>query len=96
MATVEKVTLTLPHDLMDEVRELTPPRGRNKFVAEALHDFIKRRRMETLRAELAAGYQATADEATATAEAWMPLGQEAWEQNETADEEERGDDAAMV
>ncbi len=48
------------------------------------------------RAELIAGYQATADEAAATAEAWMPLAREAWEQNEAANREENGDDDAIA
>jgi len=40
MTTTEKVTLTMPRDLMKEVRELAPPRGQSKFVAEAVKYFI--------------------------------------------------------
>ena len=79
MATTEKVTLTLPQDLMDTVRKLAPPRSRSKYIARALRYFIEEEEKRILREELIAGYQATAEESTAIAADWMPLGQEAWE-----------------
>ena len=79
MATTEKVTLTLPQDLMDTVRELAPPRGQSKYVAKALRYFIEEEEKRILREELIAGYKATAEESAAIAADWMPLGQEAWE-----------------
>ena len=62
MITTEKVTLTLPNHLMQQVRELAPPRGHSKFIADAIEAFIEEKRREALRAELVAGYQATAAE----------------------------------
>ncbi len=79
MATTEKVTLTLPQDLMDTVRILAPPRGRSKYVAKAIRYFIEQEEKRILREELIAGYQATAKESATIAAEWMPLGQEAWE-----------------
>lgn len=79
MSATEKVTLTMPQDLMQEVRARTPVRGQSKFVAEAVQYYIERQRMLELREELIVGYQATADEAAAIAADWEPLGQEAWE-----------------
>lgn len=85
-ATVEKVTLTLPQDLMNTVRELAPPRGRSKFIAEAIRYFIDEREKRLLREELIAGYQATAEEAAAMAEEWLPLGVETWERYSPCDD----------
>ena len=62
MLNTEKVTLTLPNHLMQQVRELAPARGYSKFVADAIEAFIAEKRREALRNELIAGYQATADE----------------------------------
>ena len=94
MATVEKVTLTLPQDLMDTVRELAPPRGRSKYVAKALRHFIAEEEKRILREELIAGYQATAEESTTIAAEWMSLGQESWERNVPAYEVGEEDDDA--
>ena len=95
MAATEKVTLTLPQDLMDTVRVLAPPRGRSKYVAKALRYFIEEEEKRVLREELIAGYQATAEESAAIAAEWMPLGQEAWERCVPAYQvKEEEDDAA--
>lgn len=81
MSATEKVTLTLPHELMQEVRARTPARGQSRFVAEAVQYYIERQRLIELREELIAGYQSTADEAAAIAAEWEPLGREAWERH---------------
>jgi metal-responsive CopG/Arc/MetJ family transcriptional regulator len=78
MATTEKVTLTLPSDLMRTVRDLVPPRGQSKFVAEAIESFIEMKQRQLLREELIAGYQATAEDSLAITKEWEPLDDEAW------------------
>lgn len=95
MSATEKVTLTLPQDLMQEVRARTPARGQSKFIAEAVQYYIERQRLIELRDELIAGYKATADEAAAIAAEWEPLGREAWEQNVPPFEDEESDDDAI-
>ncbi|MCA9996525.1 MAG: hypothetical protein KDE56_12290 [Anaerolineales bacterium] len=81
MSTTEKVTLTLPHELMQMVRTMAPRRGQSQFVAEALEYFIETKRRQLLREELAAGYQATAQESLALVAEWEAVDDEAWEKH---------------
>jgi hypothetical protein len=74
----EKVTLTLPQDLMESVRTMAPPRGQSQFIAEAIEYFINEQRRQALRERLIAGYQARAAADTALAAEWEPLEIEAW------------------
>jgi metal-responsive CopG/Arc/MetJ family transcriptional regulator len=78
MATTEKVTLTLPKDLMDTVREIAPRRGISRFVSEALEYFIEARRRQALRERLKAGYLADAALDREMAEEWRPLEEKTW------------------
>jgi metal-responsive CopG/Arc/MetJ family transcriptional regulator len=68
-----KVTLTLPIEVMDAVREEAEPQGRSKFIAEAVAYYIQERRRSALRERLIAGYQATAERDQVLAEDWRPL-----------------------
>ena len=78
MSPKEKVTLTLPSEVMDAVREEAPPRGYSRFIAEAVTYYIQERRRSALRERLIAGYQAGAERDQALAEEWRPLEEEAW------------------
>lgn len=78
MVVKEKVTLTLPRDLMEKVREIAPPRGQSKFVAEAVEYFIEEKRRQTLREELVAGYKATAEDSLALTKEWETADIEDW------------------
>ncbi len=70
MTVKEKVTLTLPRNLMETVRKMAPPRGQSKFITEAVEYFIEVKRRQTLREELIAGYKATAEESLAITKEW--------------------------
>ena len=95
MSQMEKVTLTLPKKLMKTVRQMAPARGQSKFIAEAVEMLIQERQREALRAELIAGYQATATESLAVTQEWELLDEEAWSQHVPPYEgEEPADDAA--
>ena len=78
MPQMEKVTLTLPKELMKTVRQMAPARGQSKFISQALETFIAEKKREALRQELIKGYQATAAESLATTKTWEPLDEEAW------------------
>lgn len=80
MSQKEKVTLTLPSEVMDAVREEAAPRGHSKFIAEAVTYYIQERRRLALRERLIAGYQASAERDQALAEEWRPLEEEAWQE----------------
>jgi metal-responsive CopG/Arc/MetJ family transcriptional regulator len=84
-----KVTLTLPVDVMDAVREEAEPRGHSKFIAEAVAYYIQERRRSALRERLIAGYQASAERDQVMAEDWRPLEEEVWRESiEPAEEKE--------
>jgi len=74
----EKVTLTLPSEVMHAVREEAEPRGYSKFIAEAVTYYIQERRRSALRERLIAGYQASAERDQALAEEWRYVEEEVW------------------
>jgi metal-responsive CopG/Arc/MetJ family transcriptional regulator len=84
-----KVTLTLPSEVMDAVREEAEPRGYSKFIAEAVTYYIQEQRRSALRERLIAGYQADAERDQALAEEWRHAEEEVW--RETVDPTEQGE-----
>ena len=78
MSQKEKVTLTLPSEVMDAVREEAEPRGYSKFIAEAVTYYIQEQRRSSLRERLIAGYQADAERDRALAEEWRHAEEEVW------------------
>jgi metal-responsive CopG/Arc/MetJ family transcriptional regulator len=74
----EKVTLTLPSEVMDAVREEAEPRGYSKFIAEAVTYYIQEQRRIALRERLIEGYQASAERDQALAEEWHHAEEEVW------------------
>jgi metal-responsive CopG/Arc/MetJ family transcriptional regulator len=85
----EKVTLTLPSEVMEAVREEAEPRGYSKFIAEAVIYYIQEQRRSALRERLIAGYQADAEHDQALAEEWRRAEEEVW--RETVDTMEQGE-----
>ena len=73
-----KVTLTLPSEVMDAVREEAEPRGYSRFIAEAVTYYIEEQRRLALRERLIAGYQASAERDQALAEEWRHAEEEVW------------------
>ena len=67
MNTVQRVTLTLPAELLAQVRELSQGNV-SQFVANVLRQHFEHEQRRILREELIAGYIANADEALAIAE----------------------------
>ena len=78
MSKKEKVTLTLPSEVMDAVREQAEPRGYSKFIAEAVTYYIQKQRRSALRERLIAGYQASAERDQALSEEWRHAEEEVW------------------
>lgn len=78
MSQKEKVTLTLPSEVMDAVREEAEPRGYSKFIAEAVTYYIQERQRLALRERLIAGYQADAEQDQVLAEEWRHSEEEVW------------------
>ena len=78
MAVTEKVAMTIPKYLMDTVRELSPPRGYSKFIAEAIKTYIEAQRRYAIRERLIVGYQANAAADAEYADEWQPVEDETW------------------
>lgn len=78
MSLTEKVTITLPTDLLAAVRTLAPARRQSQFIAEALRAYIAEQERKTLRERLIAGYQASATADGALAAEWEALDVESW------------------
>ncbi len=76
MVTTEKVTLTLPTDLVATLRSMAPSRRQSQFVAEALRVYIAEQQRKALRERLIAGYQANAAEDAALAAEWAESDQD--------------------
>ena len=89
MSPKEKVTLTLPSEVMDAVRQEAEPRGYSKFIADAVAYYIQEQRRSALRKRLIAGYQASAERDQALAEEWRHAEEEVW--RETVDPMEQGE-----
>lgn len=79
MIATEKVTLTLPADLMVAVRSMAPARRQSQFIAEALRSYIAEQQRQSLRARLIAGYQTNAEADVAIAGEWATVEDEAWQ-----------------
>ena len=95
MAT-EKVTLTLPAELLREMRETAPPRGLSKMVREAIEAYLEEKRKKKLEQELIAGYLATNDEMAALTKEWEATDFTDWERHVPPyDLEETTDDVAV-
>ena len=78
MSKKEKVTLTLPSEVMDAVRKEAEPRGYSRFIAEAVTYYIREQRRSALRERLIMGYQASAERDQALSEEWRHAEDEVW------------------
>lgn len=95
MTTKEKVTIVLPSELIDAVREMAPPRGQSDFIAKAITCYISGEKRKALRERLIAGYQANAAADLAITHEWQILDEETWFNHVPAYEgEEPAHDAA--
>lgn len=78
MAATEKVTLTLPTELMATVRKMAPARGHSQFIAEAIRAYVSEQERITRRKRLTAGYQANASADAALTAEWAFVDDEVW------------------
>jgi len=69
MSTIQRVTLTLPADILMKARELSEG-NLSQFVAKVLREHFENERLRKLRDDLIAGYLANAEEDLETAEAF--------------------------
>lgn len=75
-----KITVTLPAELVEKLRQVAGGRQQSRFVADATRRAIEEIERKRLREELARGYQANASMDRKMAEEWRSLEEEAWKQ----------------
>ena len=76
MSQVQRVTITLPSDILAQAREISQG-NLSQFVGKVLGDYLEQERRRVLREELIAGYIANAEEALEMAEAFRYVEDEA-------------------
>jgi metal-responsive CopG/Arc/MetJ family transcriptional regulator len=69
MSNTQRVTLTLPADILADVRQISQG-NLSQFVADVLREHLENERLQRLHDALVAGYQANAKEALEIAEAF--------------------------
>jgi len=76
MPTSERVTITLPADLLKEVDQIE--RNRSRFIDEAVRHFVRSHGGTQLRRLLEEGAERRAARDLAIAEEWFPVDKDAW------------------
>jgi hypothetical protein len=46
---MKRTTVTLPRDLVKDLMEVTPAKNKTQAVIVAVHEFVKRKKVETLK-----------------------------------------------
>jgi len=46
---MKRTTITLPGDLVNDLMEVIPAKNKTRAVTEAVHEFVKRKKVETLK-----------------------------------------------
>jgi predicted transcriptional regulator len=46
---MKRTTVTLPRDLVNDLMEVAPAKNKTQAVIAAVHEFVKRRKVETLK-----------------------------------------------
>lgn len=73
-----RTTITLDEELHTKLKQLTTPRGINRFINEALRDKIQRLEQERVEALMKEGYLATKSDRSALNEDWQTIDVEGW------------------
>jgi metal-responsive CopG/Arc/MetJ family transcriptional regulator len=75
-----RLNITLPTALVKELKNLTAPRRRSRFVADALELKINQLKKETLENSLEEGYKASRNEAIEITEEFESIDIEGWDE----------------
>ncbi len=75
-----RLNITLPKEVAESLQNISEPRKRSRFVAEAIVERIERKQKEKLERDLAEGYRATRQEALSISEAFETSDLEGWDE----------------
>ena len=77
---VVRLNITLPKEVAESLKDISGPRKRSHFIAEAIVERIERRQKEKLEKELEEGYRASRQEALAISKEFETLDLEGWDE----------------
>ncbi len=77
----ERINITIQKDLMIELNKLTSPRKRSKFINEAIHHLIEKKKQEELDMKLEEGYKARYQESLDISKEFNNADLEQWDEN---------------
>ncbi len=77
---VVRLNITLPKEVAESLQNISEPRKRSRFIAEAIVERIERKEKEKLEKELEKGYRATRQEALAISEEFETFDLEGWDE----------------
>jgi CopG family transcriptional regulator/antitoxin EndoAI len=80
----KRINIMLPEQTLAVLDRVTSKGNRSRFVSEAVLQYVESHGRQSLRDQLKAGYQATADESLRIALEWFPLEEEAWRKSPAA------------
>jgi metal-responsive CopG/Arc/MetJ family transcriptional regulator len=75
-----RLNITLPSELAEDLKQITGPRRRSQFVAEAVEQKIKKLKDRQMEKAMAEGYQATRKEGLAIAKEFEASDIEGWDE----------------
>ena len=73
----KRINIVLPMKTLAVLERVTNRGGRSRFIDQAVRHYVETQGRQSLRDQLAAGYQAGAKEDLEIAAAWFPLEEEA-------------------
>ena len=73
---IQRINITLPFDLAQDLRKTIPARSRSKFIAQALEDKLKRKK--NLKKDLIASLKASRKSYEQVQKDWTPIEVEGW------------------
>ena len=74
-----RLNITLPKGLVEAMNQVTEPRKRSRFIAEAVRQKIEQKEKEELEKLLVEGYQAAAKESLALTKEFESADLEGWD-----------------
>jgi CopG family transcriptional regulator/antitoxin EndoAI len=77
----KRINIILPDKTVTVLDRVTTKGNRSRFIDRAVRQLIEIQGRQSLREQLKAGYQVSADQDLALAAEWFPLEEEAWALN---------------
>ena len=77
---VVRLNITLPKEVAESLKNISEPRKRSHFIAEAIAERIEQKKKEKLEKELEEGYRASRQESLAISKEFETFDLEGWDE----------------